>query len=104
MKRYIRSSSYSEPYIPDMTERFPEGLDGPDMYDYNDPEDVMWDAMADDYYNALRDRIMNKWDKMSDEEFQQLSPEEYQEYLDDAEEWKEISETEGPDWERQWRY
>ena len=37
MKRYVRTQ-----YIPDLTERFPEGLDGPDMYEPRDPEEAFW--------------------------------------------------------------
>ena len=40
MKRYIRSQ-----HIPDMTERFPEGLRGRDMYDIKTPEEAFWDLV-----------------------------------------------------------
>lgn len=36
-------------YIPDLTERYPEGLDGVDMFKPYDPEAEMWDAMERDY-------------------------------------------------------
>ena len=36
-------------YIPDLTERFPEGFDGPDMYEPYDPEYAMWEALERDY-------------------------------------------------------
>lgn len=98
MKRYIRSS-YSEPYIPDMTERFPEGLDGPDMYDYDDPEDAMWAAMEDDYYSSLEPNL-NHYREMSDEEFEALSEAEKQEYYDLEDEWNEYQGTEGAQWFR----
>lgn len=41
MKRLIRSSQY----IPDLTERFPEGFGGRDMYDVSTPEEAFWDAV-----------------------------------------------------------
>ena len=50
MKRYIRSGQY----IPDLTERFPEGLDGPDMYEPRDPEEAFWD-MVDRTENYRQD-------------------------------------------------
>ncbi len=40
MKRYIRSQ-----YIPDLTERFPEGFGGRDTYDIKTPEEAFWDAV-----------------------------------------------------------
>ena len=51
-----------EQYIPDLTERFPEGFGGVDMTDkyfpsrgnYSD-EDMIWAAMEDDYNNAQED-------------------------------------------------
>lgn len=105
MKRYIRSDQY----IPDMTERFPEGRDGVDLTDsyfpsrgYSSDEDAIWDAMADDYYSALEDRV-KRWQSMTDEELENLSKEEYEEYIDDMEEWNEYNASEGPQWERQWK-
>lgn len=32
-------------YIPDLTERFPEGLDGVDMWEPRNPEYEMWAAL-----------------------------------------------------------
>ena len=45
-------------YIPDLTERFPEGFGGVDMTDSFFPsrnmsdEDAIWAAMEDDYMNS----------------------------------------------------
>ncbi len=41
MKRYIQSSQY----IPDLTERFPEGLEGRDLTEPRDAEDAFWDLV-----------------------------------------------------------
>ena len=34
-------------YIPDLTERFPEGLDGVDMYEPRDPEYEFWKTVEE---------------------------------------------------------
>ncbi len=45
-------------YIPDLTERYPEGFDGVDMLAPRDPEYEFWKAMEradrefDEWYNA----------------------------------------------------
>lgn len=39
-------------YIPDLTERYPEGFDGEERYVPYDPEYAMWEAMERDYYEA----------------------------------------------------
>ena len=42
-------------YIPDLTERFPEGFDGPDMYEPYNPEYAMWEAMEKDYNDTCEE-------------------------------------------------
>lgn len=39
-------------YIPDLTERYPEGFDGPDMYEPRDIEYMMWKALEREYYES----------------------------------------------------
>lgn len=105
MYRYIKSDQY----IPDMTERFPEGMDGPDYTDSYFPEKgyyggedprgyepsyAEWEA---DYYADLVKRI-NKYNEMSDEEFEALSEAEKQEYYDMQEELKEYNDSDGADY------
>ena len=34
-------------YIPDLTERYPEGFDGVDMYEPRDPEYEFWKAVEE---------------------------------------------------------
>ena len=41
-------------YIPDLTERYPEGLDGVDTLEPYDPEYAMWDALEKEYYENER--------------------------------------------------
>jgi len=41
MKRYVKSGQY----IPDLTERFPEGFNGRDLSEPRDPEDDFWDLV-----------------------------------------------------------
>ena len=44
-------------YIPDLTERYPEGLDGVDMFAPRDLEAAAWDAMERDYRESERQEI-----------------------------------------------
>ena len=107
MKRYIRSAR--DQYLPDMTERFPEGRDGIDLTDSYFPEKgyyggedprgyepsyAEWEA---DYYADLVKRI-NAYNEMSDEEFEALSEAEKQEYYDMQEELREYNDSDGANW------
>ena len=44
-------------YIPDLTERFPEGLDGVDMFEPYDIETKMWDDLEREYRESERANI-----------------------------------------------
>lgn len=41
-------------YIPDLTERYPEGFNGVDMFESYDPEYEMWAALEREYYENER--------------------------------------------------
>ena len=58
-------------YIPDMTERYPEGLNGHDMYDPYDPEEQMWDSMADEYHDYIQE-IIDNIQSYPDDELQKM--------------------------------
>lgn len=58
-------------YIPDMTERFPEGLDGVDMYQSYDPEEQMWNSMQDEYNDYLQE-IIDNIQSYPDDELQRI--------------------------------
>ena len=58
-------------YIPDMTERFPEGLNGVDMYQSHDPEDQMWSSMEDEYNDYLEE-ILDNIQYYPDDELQSI--------------------------------
>ena len=42
-------------YVPDLTERYPEGFGGADIFEPYDPEYAMWEAMERDYYDSMVD-------------------------------------------------
>ena len=44
-------------YIPDLTERYPEGLDGVDMFEPYDIEAVMWSDMEKQYEQDQKRQI-----------------------------------------------
>lgn len=44
-------------YIPDLTERYPEGLDGVDMFEPYDIEARMWDDLEREYRESERANI-----------------------------------------------
>ena len=44
-------------YIPDMTERYPEGLDGVDMFAPRDLEALAWAELDREYHEAERQQI-----------------------------------------------
>lgn len=46
-----------EPYIPDLTERYPEGFNGIDMYEPYDLEAIAWAEMEREYYENERREI-----------------------------------------------
>lgn len=48
---------YYDSYIPDMTERFPEGLDGVDMFAPRDWEAAAWAEMEREYHEAEKQEI-----------------------------------------------
>lgn len=48
---------YYDTYIPDMTERFPEGLDGVDMCAPRDLEALAWAELDREYREAERQQI-----------------------------------------------
>ena len=64
-------------YIPDMTERFPEGLDGIDLTDNYFPDgssldrDLAWSEMDNEYNEYLKDTAADI-QAYSDEELQQM--------------------------------
>lgn len=41
-------------YIPDLTERYPEGFNGVDMFEPYDPEAAAWEAMEREYKEEER--------------------------------------------------
>lgn len=85
-------------YIPDMTERFPEGPDGPDYTDsyfgggsYSD-EDLAWQGMEDDYNQYIQE-IIDNVQHYSDEELQEIYSEQRDSFNDpDLETYKDYPE------------
>ncbi len=96
MYRYIRSDQY----IPDMTERFPEGMRG---YDETEPEGyepdyAEWEA---EHYSDLVKEI-RRYQDMTQEEFDALAEDDRQRYYDLEEELRENDDSDGSAWERRW--
>ena len=69
-------------YIPDMAERFPEGMDGPDMYEPYDPEVAMWNSMRNEYEDYIQE-IIDNIQSYPDDELQKI-------YQDEHTGWEEM--------------
>ena len=75
-------------YIPDLTERYPEGFDGVDMYEPRDPEYEFWKNVEEaekaerEYYNQpKRDMWVSYYLQDGTQEMATLSARDYEDAL-----------------------